>query len=146
MRQKNLTFRANGWMLELDGAANVGNCTFDVAATEPGGSELIKSTKLDIGECEAVVIVRDDSLDVKVDELGEALEEGGEMDVQVLPIVDIGEREETMLDVKSDGVEIVLTENGVHKRNGSSIDERVNGSLRSYYKTGQNGIIVIVVT
>ncbi|KAI3511269.1 hypothetical protein L1887_18418 [Cichorium endivia] len=137
-------------MLELDGAANVGISTFDVAATEPGGSELVNSTKLDIGEYEAVVIVRDDSLDVKVDELGEALEEGGEMDA-VLPIVEIGEREETMVDIKSDGVEIVLTENRVHKRNGSSvsnfeIDERVNKSLRSYYKTGQNDIIVIVVT
>lgn len=89
-----------------EGAANDGISTFDVAATERGGSELTNSTKLDVGECEAAVIVRDDSLDVKVDEAGEALQEGGEVDVPLLPVVEIGEREEMMADVKSDGVEI----------------------------------------
>ncbi|KAI3698812.1 hypothetical protein L2E82_42651 [Cichorium intybus] len=101
---------------EKDGAevaANDGISTFDVAATECGGGELTNSTKLDVGECEAAVIARDNSLDVKVEEAGEALEEGGEVDAPLLPVVEIGAREEMMADVKSDGAEIVVGDEAI---------------------------------
>lgn len=125
-----------------EGAANDGISTSDVAATESGGSELTNSTKVDVGEYEAAVIVRDNGLDAveenannseevtntngpfviendkdgsddKMEEAGETMKEGGGVDVPLVPVAEIDEREEVMADVKSDGDEIVLGDEAI---------------------------------
>lgn len=45
-------------------ASTDGISTSDVSTAERGGSELENSTKVEVGECEAVVLMRDNGLDV----------------------------------------------------------------------------------